>query len=330
MSKNRRIALVGPNFFSYIDAICIKIRENGAFAEFFDERHTNTPIGKAFYRLGVYDLFGSRRKQHLGKIATRIISGGFTDALLIDVEVVDRLFVKSLVDAGLRVHIYMWDSARNKPKFVKFLDLLHGKASFDPSDCTQLGLKYIPLFAEDIYSCDISKSRPEFFNLSFDICFCGTLHSNRAKKLSELERYCQRKNLKLSLLLYFHAKWMFLIKCLWAPSNFSFANKISSNSYSKEEIAESFRKSRFVFDLHHPNQTGLTARTFEVLRSGSKLITFNKQALSLLPSVFANRIIIIEKISDLDQLDFGNIQSLNHLSFEEDHYLSINRFVEDN
>lgn len=329
MSSIHRIALVGPNFFSYIEAIRKKMLDFGVYAEFFDERYTNTPIGKALYRLGIYKLFNWRRQQHLDNIAARIIKGEFTDVLLIDVEVVDRSFVKHLVDAGLRLHVYMWDSARNKPGYVQFLDLLNGKASFDPDDCSQLDLKYIPLFAEDVYSLDISKNNTNSLGITCDFSFCGTLHSNRAKIISDLEKFCQRKNLELSLLLYFHAKWMFLLKCFLVPSNFNFLIKVSSNSFSKERIAELFQKSRFVLDLHHPDQSGLTARTFEVLRSGARLVTFNTQVHSLLPTGLANRIIVIENISDLDQINFKGVPPLKSLTSEEDYYLSINRFVED-
>lgn len=324
-----RIALVGPNFFSYIDSIRLKMLEYDIHAEFFDERHINTPIGKAFYRLGIYRLFNRRRRAHLNSIVARLISGNFSDVLLIDVEVVDRPFVQCLVDAGLNVHIYMWDSAMNKPGYVKFLDILKGKASFDPEDCRQYGLVYIPLFAEDVYSANFPEKVFSSSGEVADICFCGTLHSNRAKKLAELERYCKVKSIRLSMLLYFHAKWMFVLKSILVVSNLKFINRISSKGYSKTQISELFKSSMFVFDLHHPGQAGLTARTFEVLRSGSRLITFNEQARSLLPASLAHRVVVIEKVGDLDRINFKNTPPLTMLTIEEDHYLSISRFVED-
>jgi hypothetical protein len=48
--------------------------------------------------------------------------------------------------------------------------------------------------------------------------------------------------------------------------------KVSYSGYKKEEIADLFKSSKAVLDITHPNQKGLTSRTFEALRSGSKTV----------------------------------------------------------
>lgn len=329
MSLPPRIALIGPNFFSYVDSICLKMAKRGFDVESFDEKHNNSVIGKAAYRLGIYKFFNGRIRNHLDSLAEKLISSQFDDVLLINTEAPDRIFVQSLVQAGLRVHIYMWDSAINKPGFIEYVDLLQGKASFDPGDCNNLNLKYIPLFAEDIFSSISSKERPNKSSLIYDISFCGTLHSNRAKLFTQLDCFAKKKRLRLLLLLYFHTKWMFALKSIFFPSNFKFIMAISSKIYSKAQISDLFKKSRFVIDIPHPSQSGLTARTFEVLRSGSRLITFNSCAISLLPSSLTNRIHVVEQVADLEQIDFENSESPAALSSEDDYYLSLDRFVDD-
>ena len=324
-----RIALIGPNFFSYIDGIRRKMLEKGLDVESFDERHSNTPFVKALYRLGYYRLFAERRQQHLADIAAKLVAGRFSDVLLINVEVPDRPFVQRIVDAGLRVHIYMWDSTLNKPGYVEFLDLLQGKASFDPRDCAKLGLRYVPLFADDTFSGKRPPRTSAQYEPVIDIFFCGTLHSNRAKLIAELEHYSNKRKLQLSMLLYFHSRWMFAIKSLVIHSNILFILRVSSKIFPKHQICESFQRAKFVFDLPHPGQTGLTARTFEVLRTGTRLITFNAQAYSLLPKSLSERVTVIERISDLDKIDFKNAAALAPLSKEDEHYLSIERFVDE-
>lgn len=329
MSMPPRIALVGPNFFSYVDAIRRKMVEKGWDVESFDERHANTPIVKALYRLGFYQLFAKRRQQHLDNLAAALIADGFSDVLLINVEVPDRTFVARLAQAGLRVHLYMWDSSSNKPGYVEFLDLLQGKASFDPRDCSRLGLRYVPLFADDTFSRARPTVDPAQTGSAIDICFCGTLHSNRAKVLGELERYARARGLRLSLLLYFHSKWMFVLKSMFIPSNVHFVGRISSKSFPKTQISELFRRSKFVFDLPHPGQTGLTARTFEALRSGARLITLNEEARLLLPDSLAARVVVIKTVSDLENIDLANSITLAPISMADDYYLSIDRFADD-
>lgn len=301
----------------------------GLSADFFDERPTNSLITKALYRLGFYKIFPKRSRVHLDKLASLLIAGQFSDVLLINAEIADRPFVQKLIGSKMRVHLYMWDSSQNKPGFLSYLDLLEGKASFDPLDCQRLNLRYVPLFAEDVFAAKnvVNDSVPA--KSEIDISFCGTLHSNRSRLLAELERYSRGKNLKLSFMLYYHAKWLLVLKSFLIPSNLRFVNRSSSKSFSKEQISELFRNSRFVLDLPHPQQTGLTARTFEVLRSGSRLISFNPQADTLLPRSLAERIIVVNRIADLEQIDFSGAEALPPLSPENQHFLSIKRFVGD-
>jgi spore maturation protein CgeB len=46
---------------------------------------------------------------------------------------------------------------------------------------------------------------------------------------------------------------------------------------SAETISQHYNECVAVLDIEHPNQSGLTMRTFEVIASGKKLITTNKK-----------------------------------------------------
>jgi hypothetical protein len=323
---HRKVALVGPNFFSYIQAIRGKLTQRGFESQYFDERHSNGIVAKILYRIGFYSKFAARKNRHLDELCERILQEGFGAVVLITVEVCDRRFVQRLIDAGVGVYLYMWDSARNKPRYLDYLHLLHGQSSFDPEDCAAHGLTYIPLFAEDVFSA--RHNRLPQGERDVDIAFCGTLHSNRARRLSELLKVARRDGLKLSLLLYFHSRWLLLIKSFVHFSNARFLRRVSSAGFSKQQIFELFTRSKFVFDLPHPGQRGLTARTFEALRAGTRLITFNKAARSLLPESFANRVFVIENARDVHKLDFTSPAPSPMLSEADDYYLSLDRFVD--
>ena len=86
-------------------------------------------------------------------------------------------------------------------------------------------------------------------------------------------------------------------------------------------------RSKFVFDIQHKGQSGLTARTFEAIRSGAYLITFNKNAFSL-PKYCHDRIFLINDVADIDKIDFSAYDKLEGLTDEQDYYLSISRFVD--
>lgn len=317
-----KIALVGPNFFSYIQAIRQALMAAGHESQFFDERHKNSIIVKILYRLGFYEWFSSIKHRHLEEVARSILAQGFTDVLLIDVEVCDEYFVHKLKGAGLRVHIYMWDSARNKPRYLKYLPLLDGKSSFDPVDCSAHGLAYIPLFSEGVFSEAVPTEAKDV-----DISFCGTLHSNRAEWLNAIRRFSNENKLKTVFYVFFHSRFLLFITSLVRPSNASFLGSVSTTGFSKKEIAALFARSKFVFDIQHPGQIGLTARTFEVLRSGTKLITSNPLSAGL-PLGLAERVIVIESPQELAHIDFDDGFSLPQLTNEQDYFLSIERFTD--
>jgi hypothetical protein len=320
-----KVALVGPRFFSYTEAIRDRLKSRGYESQFFDERHANSVRARSLYRIGYYTLFAARKNRHLDGIVAAILRGGFESVLLIGVEVCDARFVRQLTAAGVRVHLYMWDSAKNKPRFLSYLDLLGGKSSFDPQDCRSFGLTYIPLFAEDEFSTvgqeSATRDRP------VDLAFCGTLHSNRATRISQLLNFCRRRHLRIELMLYFHSRWLLALKSLRHLSNARFVRTVSTTGFPKREIFELFSRSKFVLDLPHPGQIGLTARTFEALRAGTFLITFNETARSHLPGSFQERVHVIASIDDLAKIDFDGSRPAQ-LSKEQDRYLSLDRFID--
>src|SRR5262249_28344680 len=107
-----------------------------------------------------------------------------------------------------------------------------------------------------------------------------------------------------------------------------FLRIVSTAGFTKEQIRDLFGRSKFVFDLSHPGQAGLTARTFEALRSGTRLITFNKAARSMLPGSLVDRVVVIDKVSDLGALDFSGPGPSAILSEADDYHLSLDRFVD--
>ena len=317
-----KVAVIGPSFFGYVQAVAQNISSRGYDAQYFDERHSNSIFSKIFYRLGMNYLIRRNRKNYLDAIRHQILSEGFGTVLLVDVEVIDRQFVESLTAQGLNVHLYMWDSAKNKPGFVDMIGSVNSAASFEPVDCEELGMQYIPLFAEDLFSFDRSESGRVQNNIGFN----GTMHSLRAKQLATLEGLIGNEY-RISKLLYYHSILLYCIKCLSNPIGWRYISEISTQPFSKAQIAELYRQSAYVLDIHHPGQSGLTSRTFEALRSGAILITFNQSVKSLPPSLAA-RCVYIEDISDVSKV-LKTIKAEAKLSERDDYFLSLERFVSD-
>lgn len=321
-SGETRLAVIGPSFFSYIPAIVDEFRRRGIRSAAFDERHSNRIADKILYRLGAYHLPLSPKDRHLARLRQTLVEHRYTDVLLVDVEVVDRAFVRWLRERGVQVHLYMWDAARNKPRFTTYLDALDSRGSFDPRDCADLGMDYIPLFGEALF--DGTATGPA----EYDIGFCGTVHSSRTAIMQRLRSADWSAGLRLKLMLYYHSRALFAIKGIRDRAVWPLLPLVQDRSFAKQDIAAMYARTKFVLDIPHPGQTGMTARTFEALLAGARLLTFNRNAAELLPASLQRRITVIDDIEELARIDFAGVDRLDELSAEESYHLSLRRFVD--
>ena len=185
-------------------------------------------------------------------------------------------------------------------------------------------MTYIPLFAEPIFAEEEVATE----SYAADIGFCGTVHSSRVRILTRLSAIAPAQGIRLALMLYYHSRGLFRLKGLIDRNVWTLAPAISSTSFPKREIAAMFGRTRFILDVPHPGQSGMTARTFEALRSGSRLLTFNRAAATLLPESLQPRIKVIDDIEEAADIDYASCGRMPPLSPDERYFLSLGRFVD--
>lgn len=319
-----KLAVIGPNFFSYVQAVVARLQQRGIEARFFDERHANSVAAKIYYRAGLHKALPGARERHLAGIIETIIDEGFTHVLMINAEAVGPAHAARLRARGLKLFFYSWDSLRNKPDFIHLRSELTALATFDPVDAQRLNLRYIPLFADDVFSARLHGSgAPRDIALSF----CGTLHSNRSTLLRRVLRHFPAVADQVDLKIFSHSRLVFLLKTLRRIDDFAFRRIVSTTAFSRQEIADTLFRSCYVLDIPHPAQNGLTARTFEALRAGARLVTFNRHVRRL-PASLQSRVVLLDEAPQAGGLD-PRPAPLPPLSDAEDYFLSIDRFVDD-
>jgi hypothetical protein len=158
--------------------------------------------------------------------------------------------------------------------------------TFDKGDAALHNFDFRPLFYLDLYSAIRQEAAP----ISYDLCFMGTVHSDRYSIVKGIKEWCDANELRCYFYLYMQNKTFYYVNKLTKkngnPSTalvarFStrrFANafeEISCTKRSAAEIVDVVRSSRAVLDIQHFKQTGLTMRTLETLGAGKKLITTN-------------------------------------------------------
>lgn len=325
MSKAKNTLVIGPNFFSMMKEIVHEINNQSGYCIYWDERFSNNFIVKIIYRLQLDYVFFLQKKKYFQRLKNLIELENINFIYLIDVESFSRADIIELlsIDSIVEIYFYTWDSIKNKSKYLSYRDLLAKCSTFDPEDAKNFQLNYIPLYANNSFVWDQS------YKKNIDIYACCTLHSNRPSMLNFVRREANSLNLNIKFDLYYYNFILFMIRSLFSSDwrrNFKF---VSFSGFSSYHIAENTKSSRYVLDLSHPKQAGLTARTFEALRAGAKLITNNRYAKLLLKD-FEDRILFFDnELSLLKILNAikNNRSQAKEISEPDNSYLSLEYFV---
>lgn len=296
--EGKKVLLFAPKFFNYEIAITKEIECQGAEVHLYDERNRPTSIEKILLRKVNFVM---RRKidRYYKKISDENINFNPDFILFVNPEAVTKkscLYLKSIFPKSKFI-LYMWDSLNNK-NVKKILSLFDKKLSFDDVDCKKYGFIFRPLFFMDSFenSYKITKNQ-------YDFSFIGSVHSDRARILSQLQLEFEEKHLSYYYYLYVPGKLMYFLRTI-IDSNFRRLKKLGYvhiESISKEKIAEIADTSNYIIDINHPKQTGLTMRTIEMLGAHKKILTTNENIKKYDFYEPSNQIIIQRNKITLDQ-----------------------------
>jgi hypothetical protein len=265
--KNKKILLISPNFFNYEIEIEGELKSQGAYVKRLPDRPFASPLIKAltryarFLMLPLFDFFYQQA------IKSDII---YDIVFVIQGEGLSINTLKNIRKRNPRalMVLYMWDSFKNKKSLITHIDCFDKVFTFDPDDAKKFKLNFKPLF---FVRQSIMLSQKNIY----DISFVGTMHSDRFFIANTLQKTL-KPNKKFFFYFYLQAPWMFWFHKFF-NSKFAFAQResFSTKSMKRSDVTKLFRKSFSILDIEHPNQKGLTMRTFECLGLKRKLITTN-------------------------------------------------------
>lgn len=297
--KDLRAVVIGPAFFGYENDIVSELGRQGYETTFVDERPSNTALMRAIARFRKR-LIRRRIESHFRGWQGRLATVSLDIVLVIKAEVVPRWFLEDLRRRNPRARFvfYTYDSIENSSNCLEVLDCFDVLLSFDRDDVAAYpGFSYLPLFyTEDFSPLPVGQSK------KYQLSFVGTLHTDRY-------RFAKRvfKGRPDTFSFFFvQARWYFaLVKYVTREHASVPWSDVSFTPLSRSQIAETFRNSRAVLDMQREGQRGLTMRTFEVLASGSVLVTTNS-AIESEPFYDPVRIIVVP--SDVDALNHAEVQ----------------------
>lgn len=274
MLSGKRILFFAPAFFGYEHIIKQKMIDMGAKVDFYDERSISSSYEKAILKV-MPSLLYRKTKKYYKKILQKNAKKKYDYIFFIKCEMTPKSILQELRNKypNAKMCLYLYDSIRNvkgiESKFQYFDKVL----SFDRKDCeNNPNMIFRPLFYSDQY---VAKDNNEKY--IYDICFIGTIHSDRYKIIKEVQKFCKENNIKAYWFLFLQSKFMYYFYKL-TKKEFRGANieTFSFDKMSGQDISEVVSQTNIILDVESPKQTGLTMRTIEMLGMKKKLLTTNR------------------------------------------------------
>jgi hypothetical protein len=270
--KGKSILLVSPVFFGYEAAIRDKLIELGADVIYVDDRPTNNSFAKGIIRVH-RQLLDNAISKYYEQVTNDIADRQFDLVFLLNPEAMPLSFLAMCKARWKKAFfvMYMWDSVKNRKHTLDYVPYCDRVFTFDKSDVALHNFDFRPLFYLDLYSSIRRSSVP----ILYDVCFMGTVHSDRYAIAKGLKKWGDANGLRCYFYFYMQNKTFYYVNKLTKKNGDPSIEEISFNKLSAAEIVNVVRSSKAVLDIQHFKQTGLTMRTLETLGAGKKLITTN-------------------------------------------------------
>lgn len=253
--------------------IISKLQSFGANVKYYDERPSNSIYAKGIIRIK-RGLYQKNINQYYNSILESNIELNYDYLFVNRGEVVPEFFLIEFKknNPNCIFIFYTWDSIGNHSHPKNIIKYFDRKFTFDHEDAMNYNLGFRPLFFLDEF---VFKNQST--NIKYDLIFLGTAHSDRYKISSWFKQWCNYNNLTMYCYYYIQGRLVFLYKKIFDKSFGNIAyKKLSFKSLNINDIVGLYESSNVILDINHPNQKGLTMRTFEAIGLNKKLITTNE------------------------------------------------------
>lgn len=272
----KKILYIGVKFFGYELEIKTMLEKMGANVDFYNERPSNGFFMRLLIRLKLKKLISHKIKGYYNQLLKETNQKKYDFVLFISPETISEKHLSALRhnQSDSKFILYMWDSFKNKNTgydIAKYFDKI---MTFDEDDAKrQDRFKFLPLYYIPIYK-SIAQLKETY---RYDYFLACTIHSDRYQVIKKLKSEVVKKGYALYSFLFFHSKALFWSRKFMNP-HFFFARKaeFSFKPIAQSKIVELISQSKIIIDIQHPDQSGLTNRTFEALGAHKKLITTNQ------------------------------------------------------
>lgn len=272
--KGKKILIFSPYGATkhYGEAIKEELINRGAIVKGYDERPSQKALNKIVIRLlkkKVPQIFNN----YINRVITDNKDISFDYILICRGEAFTPCTIKLLRDTfpNVKIVLYLWDILRCAD--LKDIILKCDKAmSFDPQDVEENeGLEFRPTFFVKEYT-----KVKELTSKKHDCIFIGTLHSNRHKIISFLEKSLKAQGVSIYSYLYIPSLLVYIKDFIF---KFPYVNikKVHFNPISLGETIGVLDYSKAILDINYTSQKSLSTRAYEAMAARRKYITTNSE-----------------------------------------------------
>ncbi|HHH53090.1 MAG TPA: hypothetical protein ENK91_05485 [Bacteroidetes bacterium] len=299
--EGKNILFFSPSFFGYEVKIKKKLESYGANVKWYDDRPGNDFFTKVFVRLDKRVLT-RKINSYYSEILDENTNIVFDYCFFVTPEATPTFFLKRLRKKydKAKFILYIWDSFENRkrmPSMLKFFDSIF---TFDYEDSKKYALNFRPLFYIDEFSI---RNEKNIIKENYSLAFIGTAHTDRYLLCQEIKKRLENSDFVPFYYFFMHSPMLFWSRKIM-NKNFRAVRKsdISFVPLSADKVRDILFQAQAILDIHHPEQRGLTMRTFECLGMMKKIVTTNK---SIKQYDFYNEsnVLIIDR--DRPEIDFS-------------------------
>lgn len=271
----KNVLFIAPMFFGYERLIKAGLESYGASVDYFNDRPDNSFLTKSLIRID-RRLLARKTERYYQGILSAAKCKSYDYVFIVRGEAISISILKGLrrVQPGAKFILYLWDSMHYNPNAKNILHEFDSVLSFDRVDVAKDSrIRFLPLF----YSEDFNAVGLSVQDFSYDVCFIGTVHTDRYKVVERIVQTIHEKGKTIFLFCYYPSKLLFLLRSCLDPGFRSFARKynVKFTGMSLSEVGQRMAQSRAIIDINRPNQLGLTMRTIETVGVRRRLVTTN-------------------------------------------------------
>lgn len=220
-------------------------------------------------------LMGKLRIPLLAFITEKVLYDNFVHGRTYDLVLIfkgrgiNASLVQKLTHCSTRIIGYNWDSFAFNSAPLRWMRAATAYYTFDYRDAEAHSLPVVELFS----SADFADNQTPPIK---DI-FISAIFRNHSRRLAYLDRVLGILGVEnCRTYIYEQNIFFFILNFLHSPLLYwKYRHHVSFQPLKYADYTDIIRRSRYTIDYAHPDQTGLTMRSFEALSVGTRIITNN-------------------------------------------------------